>query len=110
MVQKFMIFKVVLELLRGRVHFVAVSVATIENFLVINSDGLGIETAADPARERTLLVALVAEEVLAGERDHADVDGVVADWADLGFPLCALGIVLWRRRGTLRVAPSKKTT
>lgn len=88
----------------------AVSVATIEDFLVINSDGLGIETAADSAREGTLLVALIAKEVLARERDHADVDGVVTDWADLGFPLCALWVVLYRRRCTLRVAPSKKTT
>ena len=39
-VQKFMIFKVVLELLLGRVHFVAISVATIEDFLVVDSDGL----------------------------------------------------------------------
>ena len=50
-------------------------------------------------------MALVAEEVLAGERDHAYVDGVVTDWADLSFPLCALGVVLCRRRDTLRVAP-----
>ena len=73
--------------------------------LIADSDDLRVETAADPATEGVLLVALVAEEVHAGFGEHSDVTGVVADGTDFSFAVRALRVFLGGGICTRTVVP-----
>jgi hypothetical protein len=70
----------------------------------------GVEAAAEAAGEGRLLVALVAEVVLAGVAHHPDVDRVRADRTDLCLPLQALRVQLRGGDLTRTVALSPKTS
>jgi hypothetical protein len=82
------------ELFLGGEGLVAVEVAGEDAFGVGEALDAGVETAATAAGEGRLLVALVAEVMLAGMAHHPDVDGVRAHWADLCLLLQALRVEL----------------
>lgn len=103
-------FEVLEEFILRLEGFEAVNIACVHRLTVINSRDLRVETATIAAAEGILLVALVAEVMVAGGGDHAYVDGVVADGTDLGFPGSALWVQLNEGTLTRTVVSSKKVT
>jgi hypothetical protein len=103
-------FEVLEEFVLRLEGFEAVNVACVHCLAIINSGDLRVETATIAAAEGILLVALVAEVMMAGGGDHAYVDGVVADGADLGLAGSALWVQLSEETLTRTVVSSKKVT
>lgn len=105
-----MVFHMIKELLLSCEGLAAVEVAGKDALEVGEALDAGVKTAAEAAGKGRLLVALVAEVVLAGVAHHPDVDRVGAHGTDLRLLLQALRVQLRASLLTRTVAFSPKTS